>query len=105
MRLRRLRESSIDLEKTYHSQRPEDAIVDHEPGLLAEPGDRLLLGDALRPREGRQNVIHSGGAQKSKEDNAEEYGIAIVNAYTILPSVRIVVGEVEVLVGVFADAP
>ena len=50
-------------------------------------------------------MIHSGGAQESKENDAEEYGIAIVKAYTILPSVRIVVGEVEVLVCVFADAP
>ena len=73
-------------------QRPEDAVVDQEPALFAEPGDVFPLGDALRLGEGGEQVLHRRGAQAREEDDAEEDEVAVVLADTVAARIRVVVG-------------
>jgi hypothetical protein len=87
--------------RAYHAERPKDAVVYQQPGLLAEPRQGLSLGDALEPGEWRQNVFHDAGAQAGEEDNAEGDEVCVIGANAISSRLFVVVGEVNELAGVY----
>lgn len=65
---------------TYHTERPEEGVVDEEPRLLAEAGDARALVDALHLGNGSENVFHGPGTEAGEGDNGERDDIGIVEA-------------------------
>lgn len=52
--------------------------------------------------DGRKDVFHGGGTEASEKDDAKGNKVGIVEADTVLAGLRVVVAEVEELLGVVA---
>jgi hypothetical protein len=89
--------------QTYHSPRPKDSIINHEPSLLAETGQVLAVGDALKSADGRKNVFHGGGAKAGEKNNAEGDEVGVIVTDTILSRFGVKVAKVEEFLGVFSS--
>lgn len=76
---------------TYHAERPEDAVVDEQPGLLSEARDVATLRDAAELGRGNQEVFYDPCPQAGEDDNAEGNDEAIVGANGIATGVWVTV--------------
>lgn len=82
---------------TDHAQRPENEVVDQQPGLLAEARQVLALRDAPTLGQRSQHVFHGRGAQAGEEDDAEGEKAGIAEAGAIQARLGVLVGEGEEL--------
>lgn len=89
--------------QTNHSPRPKDSIINHEPSLLAEAGQVLAVGDALKPADGRKNVFHGGGAKAGEKNDAEGDEVGIIVTDAVLSRFGVMVAKVKEFLGVFSS--
>lgn len=85
---------------TYNTHGPKHAVIDKQPSLFRKPNLVFLLGHALHSGKWGQNVLHKASSQKCEENNAKGDEIKIVGADCILTGLTMVVGKLEILVGV-----
>jgi hypothetical protein len=86
-----------------HSPRPENGVVDHEPSLFTEASQVLAVVNTLPSTNRRKDVFHRSGAKACEKNDAKSDEVGIVVANAILSGLRVVVAEMEELLGVIAS--
>jgi hypothetical protein len=80
---------------TYHSQGPENCVVEQQPCLLSEADNGLSFSYSSPSCKGFQDVFHNRHSHARENDNPENNKGNIFPTLRVFACGRIVIGELE----------
>lgn len=78
---------------TYHSQRPEDTVVDQHPCLLSEPCLLLFLAKSDKLRQRGQEVVHHYRPQTSDDNDPKSDKARVIPSQGVVSRRWVIIGE------------